>query len=171
MFIPKFFNCPIWFGKVKNRIAKKHIHYGMRKFIHFNKIHRSYYDKISNLDVGDIVHNCSGMNGRILEINPIYRNISKGFYLKDISFTFENTNCSMLHCSIEPAYSREVIENNFILYMENWFFKEQGKIYYGGLDNQIYRKEIELYKKKYETIKSGGHIVDENGICLLEFKS
>lgn len=166
MKIPTLFGVPLWKGKIKARLAKKYLNGSPIGWF----LKRENHYRFKDLKIGDLVNDCSGRNGEILEITPEYCNTRIGQILYDIDLLTTNAGCSLIHCGIEVGISREQVEQRFIVFMDDWFFGEDGKIWYGGLDNPKYQDEINLAKKKYEVIKNGGHITDERGCLLEEFK-
>jgi hypothetical protein len=117
-----------------------------------------------------LINDCTGFNGVVLNIEPDYYPVNRGNVMFDVSLTTENTGCSLTHCGIEPPLPRDEIEKNHIHFMENWFFGDGGKMWYGGLDNPKHKAEIEFTKHKYHVLKNGGHIADSDGKLLSEFK-
>jgi hypothetical protein len=166
MKIPTLFSVPLWKGRIKTRVVKKYLNSWP---IHWFLEKENYY-RFKDLKVGDLVNDCSGRNGEILEITPEYAYTRVGQILCDIDLLTTNAGCSLIHCGIEVGVSREQVEQRFIAFMDDWFFGEGGKTWYGGLDNPKYQDEINLAKRKYETVKSGGHITDERGCLLEKFK-
>lgn len=156
---PTLFSVPLWTGKIKARVAKKHFGHGVKWFW-------KNHPEFRAMTVGGVINDCSGLNRTIAAIKPFYISVGKrgGRVLFDIDFeSTEGACCSLISCGVEPAKSQEEIEKNFITYMDDWFFGDGGKHWYSGLDNPKYQDEIQRQKLKYETVKNGGHIVDEHG--------
>lgn len=118
------------------------------------------------LVVGDLINDCTGFNGEILEIEPSYFPFGKGELLFDIDFTTKNTGCSLIHCGIEPEIPRGKVEKHHLSYLMNWVFAEPGRKWFG--------EEFEERTKKLllarQVLESGGHITDERGRLLDEFR-
>lgn len=153
------FGVPLWFGKVKSKVAKKHLGQGVRWFWKNRPEFRA-------MTIGGVINDCSGLNRTIAAIDPFYVPVGRrgGRVLFDIDFTStEGAGCSLISCGVEPARSQEQIEKSFIEHMDGWFFGEGGKTWYSGLDNPEHQIEIQRQILKYETVKNGGHIVDEAG--------
>ncbi len=114
--IPVVFGFPLWYGNIKRRVAKK--------YINSYSIAWTLKDKcFANYKVGDIINDCSGKNIRIAKMEPEYLYRAGGFVLLDIIFVNEKGGCcSFKSCGIEEPKSREIIENNYIKYMDEWFF-------------------------------------------------
>lgn len=69
MAIPTILGIPLWRGKIKRRVAKTYLRkLGNRWMLRPNK-----QAKLSSLKVGDFVNDCTGQNGRIVELHAIYR--------------------------------------------------------------------------------------------------
>jgi hypothetical protein len=163
--VPTIFGCPLWLGKIKRRVAKKYLN---RWSIGYQLRKRGKL--IATLDIGDLINDCSGFNGTIIEIDPMYRRVAGGDVLVDVDLTTSNTGCSLTSCGVTEEQPREVVEANHLSFLENWFFGEPGKVWFGGLDNPEHKDKIDRAKRKLDILKSGGHITDERGRILKEFQ-
>jgi len=165
--IPKLFGLPIWKGKIKKRVAKK----WLRHFRNTWMIGAWAQREFSTLGVGDFVNDCTGYNGRIQEINHIYRRIGKGkgAILLDIDFQTSNTGCSLCSCGVEPKLSREEVERHSIEFAKDYWMGEGGKTWLGG-DTPEYRKSLAFAQKMIFHIENGFHITDEDGQILTEWR-
>lgn len=165
MSVPTIFGYPLWGGKIKRRVAKKYLNrWRLGKLI--NKLGLKYFD----LKEGDLVNDCTGFNGSIIEIEPYYHPVGRAMVMVDVDLTTSNTGCSLIHCGVCHPLSREEIEKQTLSFLENWTFGEPGKKWYGDLDAPENREQITQARKKLDILKSGGHITDEQGVLLPEFK-
>lgn len=170
--IPTLFGFPLWYGKIRARTAKKHIH---RETInHF--LNPSRYKFFRDMKVGDIVNDCSGMNRRIVSVFPEYyspysrqwpRHHISGMILFDVDLRTTHSGCSLISCGIERPKSREVIERDYVKYTEEWLANEEEMIYYRSSDHL--QKKIIRAQKRIAAVKAGGHFTDEDGLVLEEF--
>jgi hypothetical protein len=164
--IPKIFGFPIWRGKIKSRVAKKYLH----KWRFGWPLRKDWQREFSNLGIGDFINDCSGNNGRILEMTPFYSRCGRGQILLGVDFQTTNTGCSLGSCGIEPKLSREVIEERKIEFAREWFLDESGEPgtakYWYGTDVAKYERMKALALKLIAEIESGGHVVDEDGMLL-----
>lgn len=164
--IPRLFGFPIWKGKIKRRVAKKHLRRSRISWILGHKAR-----EFALLGVGDIINDCSGNNGRITEMTPWYHPVGKsGAILIDVDFQTTNTGCSLCSCGIEPQLSREEIENRKVAFARDWALDESGvpgtAKYWFGKDTAAYEKAADYARRMIAEIESGGHIVDEDGMLL-----
>ena len=91
---------PLWIG-MRRRVAKKWLN---RRPGDMHARLRAMRD----LANGDLVTDCTGMNGRLLRIEPVYWRVGRrGRVLMDFELTTTNTMCSMYHCGVAPARSYE----------------------------------------------------------------
>jgi len=122
----------------------------------------------SSLKVGDFVNDCTGMNGKIIEIRPVYRRIGKGVgaVLLDVVLITENTGCSVCSCGVEPKLSREVVEFRHKEFLKDWLLGDGGKNWYGDK----YPEEKARAERIIDVLSTGGHITDEDGRLLPEYK-
>ncbi len=94
---------PLWFGRVKRRVAKKYLQRPIwrdKRFLH----------AMADVAPGDLIHDCSSFNVRSTHFKPRYRRVGRGYVLVDIDIT--NTlggGCSFVHCGVEPAWPRSHI--------------------------------------------------------------
>jgi len=95
----KPFGIPAWSG-VKERIAKKIINsYGRDMFQRFKEF--------ETYGVGSLVCMCDGLNSRVVEVEPKYKNTKRGRVLVDLDIITDRNNCSMYHCGVTPPISYE----------------------------------------------------------------
>jgi hypothetical protein len=162
MSIPTIFGFPLWRGKIKKRVAKKYLANSM---LRRSKLFRS-------TTVGDYVNDCTGRNGKIITIEPIYRRIGKGVgaFLIDLDIQTENTGCSFLSCGVEPKLSREVIEARHLSFLQNWTKGDGGRTWYGA-DTAAYDQALARANKAITALTSGEHIFDEDGKYLPGFEN
>ena len=163
--VPTLFGFPIWEGRIKRRVAKKHLRrWGISRFLD-----PKFLKRYEGYGVGSYINDCTGFNGKILSITPEYRGLSGlggAVILMDLDFQTENTGCCFRSCGVEPALSREVIEARMLDFTKNWALGEGGKTWYG----KDYDKEAERARNIVSILESGGHVADEFGVLLPEFK-
>lgn len=128
-----------------------------------------------SLKPGDLINDCSGFNVIIREIDPDVRTFHNGWFIQNVDFTVEpyGGGCSLMHCGVEPPKPRELLEKEYLVDMEDYLNSSgpgSASYWYGGLDNPKYKKEIENLRNRLDTLKNGGHILDERGILLPEFR-
>ena len=117
--IPKVLGCPLWFGKIKRRVAKKYLGKGSvwrdTKFL----------AKMADMKEGDLFRDCSAFNVRLAEIEPFYRKVGKGWVLMDIDLTNDKGgSCSFYHCGVEPAWSREDTLAYWVESVKHWLAQD-----------------------------------------------
>lgn len=104
--IPTIFGFPLWYGKIKNRIAKKHL-FGVLKC-------KAFIKAFSNFKEGDLIQNCSAFNIHIGKFFPCYCKHGNGFVLVDIDIESDTgAGCSLQNCGIDLPKSRENILKYF----------------------------------------------------------
>lgn len=162
--IPTIFGFPLWRGKIKNRIAKKRL----------TRWHQGWMlrSELADLGVGAIINDCSGQNGRVLELSPEYRTVGRrgGEILSDVIIVTDGIGgCSLCNCGIEPQLSQEVIEKRMVEHARGWTLGVGGKTWYG--DSPKYPAIIEQANLIISTVESGGHITDHNGRLLEQYKT
>lgn len=167
--IPSLFGFPIWRDKIKGRVAKKRLRrWGFGWFLR-----RSVQRDFARLGVGDFINDCSGNNGRILEITPFYRPYGRGRILVSIDFQTTNTGCSFGSCSTEPKLSQEEIEKRKIAFARDWYLDDSGDPgtakHWFGSDVERYERGLAFTKKMIAHVESGGHVVDEDGMPINEW--
>jgi len=168
--IPRLFGFPLWKGKIKRRVAKKYL----RRF-RISWFLGKRANEFAFLGVGHFINDCSGNNGRIEEMSPHYYPVGqRGAVLVDIDFQTTNTGCSLCSCGIEPKLSREEIEKSKVEFARNWALDESGvpgtAKYWFGKDTAKYEKTVDYARRMIAQIESGGHVVDEDGMLLPEWK-
>ena len=157
--IPMLFGFPLWDGPIKSRLAKKYLN--RWSIGHFLK--KDVRAKFGNLKVGDLINDCTGFNGAIIEIQPEYIHRFGAWLLTDIDLQTENTVCSLTACGIEPELSRDVCEARHLSFLEDWVFGKGGMTWYGDPQSEQTKEGIARHKKTLDILKSGGHIADERG--------
>jgi hypothetical protein len=163
--IPTLFGYPLWYGNIKRRVAKKYIN---RRSIGY--INKYSGEKFRQLDIGDMINSCSGLNSTIKEIDPCYINYAGGKVLVDIDFTTSSGGCSLTSCGVSAAKSQQEVEKNWLVFANYWLNSGAGAIYYGGLDNPKYQDQINLIRRKVNVLQNGGHIADDLGVLLDNFR-
>ena len=141
---PKILNCPLWYGKIRRRVAKKHLPKCFRD--------KFWVASLANLKEGDMINDCSGYNVKIFKIEPIYKRVGKnGQVLVDIDITVNEWggSCSLRSCGIIPALSREMIVQRMKKFIDRQ--KESG-------DDWNFAKRWEFTT------------LDENGIATINFQ-
>lgn len=154
--IPTLFGYPLWYGKVKNRRAKKIL--VKNQFYHILKAQPAF----SNMKIGDVVNTCDGFNHKIYNIIPEYQQIGKGFYLINIDLVIDDQGktCSLGFCGIAPAYSRDKIESNYFSHYKEFQRKiETDENYQGHFLSERVKNRIAI-------LENGGHICDDYGFVL-----
>lgn len=119
------------------------------------------------LKPGDIINDCSGFNRVIREVYPAHLfNRRDGWAIYDVDFTTEphGGGCSLFHCGVQPQQSRDELEKYYL----SWIEKQKEDLLKKGWIN---KEGMVLIDKRIQIIKSGGHILDENGILLPEYDS
>lgn len=159
--IPTLFRCPLWYGNIKRRVAKKYIN-----DTSIGYINKHSGKKLSQLYIGDMINSCSSFNTVIKEIEPYYCNYAGGKVLVDIDFTTTNGGCSLTSCGVSAAKSQQEVERGWLSFAHYWLNSGAGDIYYGGLDNPEFQDEINLLRKKVNILQSGGHITDCLGVLM-----
>jgi hypothetical protein len=164
--IPTILGCPLWKGKISKRLAKKYL----RKFQNSWMLKSNVQKEMANLDIGDYINDCTGLNGQIKEIFPIYRRIGmgKGAVLIDVDITSANTGCSLCHCGIQPAQSQKDIEDRKLSFAKNWILGEGGETWYGK-DSPKHQEAVANAKAMIAILESGGHVTTDKGEMLPEF--
>jgi hypothetical protein len=164
------FGFPIWIGRIKRRRVKKHL--GGRRWL----LSEEKQSEFSRLGVGDFVNDCTGLNGRILEVRPCYFGVGRAgsSYLYDVDLVTTNTSCSLCSCGVEPKLSREEIERRKVEFAKVWALDESGEPgtakYWYGEDVAAYERTVANSKRMIAEIESGGHVLDEDGMLLEAWK-
>jgi hypothetical protein len=166
--IPTMFTFPLWKGKIKKRVAKKRL----KRFSNGWMMEPQAQAKLSSLRVGDFVNDCTGNNGKIKKLYPIYRRIGKGHgaVLLDVDLDTTNTSCSLCSCGIEPKLTREHIEARKVEFLKEWTLGDAGEHWFGK-DTEQHLAAIERANKVISVIEAGGHVCDEDGQLLPEYDS
>lgn len=164
--IPTIFGYPLWEGKIKRRIAKKYLNSWS-----FGKHVKYWTETFATYGVGSIINDCSGYNGKIVDMWPNYRPLlGKGWILVGVDFTTTNTGCSLLHCGIEKALTREQIETSQLQSLTDWLVNGGADQWYGDTKDPVLLNQLKVANDKFVALKNGQHIVDELGMLLPEFK-
>lgn len=164
--IPAVFGFQLWKGRIKRRVAKKNI----RRF-HMEWLLNRKTQADFALTVGDFINDCTSYNQRIKTMKPVYVQVGRGAVLIDIDFETESGGaCSLAYCGVEPKLSREVIEARVLKHHWEWTFGDPGKRWYGG-DTEGYRKAAGKADRMMREIESGGHICNEDGELLDEWRA
>lgn len=166
--VPKMFGAPLWRGHIKKRVAKKWLRYFRNNWMLNPRNQKDF----ANLTIGDFVNDCTGKNGRVTEIKPVYRRIGKGkgSVLLDIDLMTTNTGCSLCSCGIEPKLSREEVERRTVEFAREYWLGESGKTWVGGEDTAAYKMISAHAQKLIDAVESGIHITNEDGETLPEWK-
>jgi hypothetical protein len=147
---------------IKKRLYKKIIKGGGRRF--FGR------EEILGVKEGDLLHDCDAFNHRAKSIEFFKTHTRRGWFICDY-FAIKDDGNSFCGCNSFPEkpHSREEIE----AYVLRWN-DEKGE-YSDSVEEQIQQvsqmEGWEKFKKWVEVLKSGGHICDEDGILLEEFRS
>jgi hypothetical protein len=151
--IPTILGFPLWRGKIKRRVAKKYL----RRFRHEWMLKRDIQAAMSKLDVGDLINDCTGLNGKILEMDAFYYRIGtgKGAILMDVDIQTANSGCSLTHCGVEPALPREYIEARKVAFLKEWTLGEPGEHWYGK-GTEKHTAAVAMANKIVSTLESGG---------------
>lgn len=116
----------------------------------------------ASLNVGDVIHDCSGWNHRIAKIEPMWRFgwKSRTSYLHSFDILFEDGGCRC-ECSlfIEPARSVENTEK----YWKSWILYQREQNL-GWADGKYYDEIL-------RRLENGLPICDNHGIELPELRS
>lgn len=109
--IYSLFGFPMSIG-LKSRIAKKY----------FNRIWMSRCEKenkrefhkhleyFTSIKVGDSVNTCTGLNGKIIQLYPLYFSVPGGELLADVDMMTSVGGCSFCHCGIAPPLTKAEME-------------------------------------------------------------
>lgn len=100
---------------------------------------------------------------------------NNGWYIYDVDFSVEPFGgyCSLSPCGVEPPKPRESLEKDYFQRTEEWLnYPGMGGAahWWGGLDNPKYAKEYANVRNRLDTLRVGGHILDEHGVLLPEFR-
>jgi len=107
---PRPFGFPAW-KDIPRRIAKKHIEREMfKRFVEF-----------CGKDKGDLVRTCTGLNARVLSVEPIYFYLRRGKILIDLEFNTSSGFCSMFNCgvSLPITYEQAIAYRDHTV--QNWY--------------------------------------------------
>jgi hypothetical protein len=154
--------CPLWLGKVKARVAKKHLIGVFRN--------RAYLTEMSQIKPGDLISDCSSFNVRVASVEPRYYTPSARWVggtlrtlrfrvLVDIDITNDKGGiCSLAHCGVELPRSREDIirdwEERIPWYIANgdtWDFAKRYEFTTVLPDGQAIVDYEAMYRKYPET--------------------
>lgn len=161
--VPTLFGQPLWYGRIKKRVAKKYLNrWSIGYILRYNQ------KKFATLGIGDLINNCSGFNVEITEIEPEYRSVGNGFVLSGIHFWTSRGGCSLCHCGIEAELSRENIEQEHVKFLKEYYAPNGGASVWFG---DKFPEEIEKANKTIALLESGGHIADERGRRIYESPS
>lgn len=121
------FGCPLYIN-LKYRVAKKYLNRWMsRHFMDNNSRYMwRWIRSMSGVKVGDLVRTCSGFNGRIVEINPEYRNVRGGKILMDVNLWTSTGSCSALNCGVSLSITHEQALENLQRLLNHPSAKEWG---------------------------------------------
>jgi hypothetical protein len=124
------------------------------------------------LQPGDIINDCTSFNVRILDIDYDIRQTGRGWYIINVDFkvTPYGGGCSLIHCGVTPAWSREKVEREWLAWAEQTLKGEYLAEWYGS-DKAAFDAERERISKKVDVLKNGGHITNELGMILKEYCS
>ncbi len=117
--VPEIFGHPFWCGKIKRRVAKKILN---RK--RYNLMRYFFKNRSKFINPNMLVNDCTGYNGAVLETDPVYRRLGKGWILVDVDMTTANTSCSLTHCGIKPELTQSEIEARKKSFIKNWTLGE-----------------------------------------------
>ncbi|HYX19584.1 MAG TPA: hypothetical protein VFA98_01920 [Thermoanaerobaculia bacterium] len=168
--IPTMFGFPLWRGKIKRRVAKKHL----RRVRSAWMLSRRAQSAFAKLGVGDFINDCTGHNGRIASMVPLYVGFPGGAVLADVDFQTSNTGCSLQSCGVESKLPRAEVERRMLEFARGWTLDESGepgtaKHWYGE-DVEAYGRAADRARRMIAEIDSGGHVVDEDGQLLEAWK-
>jgi hypothetical protein len=142
------FGIPLWFGKIKDRVAKK-------KLANSNILKRAKLKHFHDAGIGSVINACSGYNSVVTSLSGDYYGYAGGYILRDISIETENFGfCSFVNCGIENPKSKEEINK---LSLEH--HKCERNRGYEWLDKEKCDSIITL-------LESSGSLCDENGFKL-----
>jgi hypothetical protein len=147
MTIPTVMGCPLWRGRIKQRVAKKYLK-------DWRWPDRAFLTLMANVKVGDLIRDCSAFNVRVAEIEPRYCLVGKrgGNVLEDIDITNDKGgSCSFMRCGVAPAWTREDI-------LRDW--AEKVKYYEARGDEWDFAKRYEFTT----VLEDGQAVVDSVGL-------
>jgi len=117
----RIFGFPLYIGRGKKKTIMKYVR---------NRWPGEWWSSVghifSDYGIGSFVNDCTGFNGRILSMDPVYYEPypNAGFeILFDIDFVTQSTSCSLAHCGIEPKLSRDEVvrrKEEFIKNRPEW---------------------------------------------------
>jgi len=129
----------------------------------------------ASLQPGDLINDCSGFNSIVKEVNVECNHSSRGWAIVGVNYDTEpNGGCSLLHCGVEPAIARDVLEVDYVRRHEDgsdvtsntdWI-----RHWYGD-DKEKADKAIAVVSRRIEAVKSGEHFLDDRGVMLSEFSN
>lgn len=157
MKVPTICGFPLWYGRIKPRVAKKHLNMDSCGSWLLEQARKSRW--LRDLKVGDLINECSGFNSEIVSMYPAYHQVRGGWILYNIEFQTKTTGCSLLGCGVEPPLSREIIEEQYVRFTREWIMNEQGKTWFGA----TWPEEAQKAQAMLDFIAAGGHIADEYG--------
>lgn len=120
------------------------------------------------LKPGDLINDCSGFNVVIHEVEPDYWRSPRrrGWAITNVYFTLDpHGSCSLLHCGVEPARPRDELEAEFLANYGHPTYVDQLRQWYGDHWPDFNEHTAKL-SRQLETLRAGGHILDERGILL-----
>jgi hypothetical protein len=162
--IPKVMGFPLYRGRIKKRLLKK-----LMVHMDWSTLDRCTIG-LANIKIGDFVSDCSGFNGKILDMAPNYWRFTKHYQrLIDVDIYTTNSSCSVCNCAIGLPKTQLEIETYVLGFIKKWIFGESGKRWYGETTEE-YKACIERATKTVAIIESGGHITDNNGCPLPGFE-
>lgn len=166
---PQICGFPLWFGKVKKRLAKKYCNQNT----HMSRIMRERGASLAHLKPGDLINTCSGFNEEIIKIKPSWINVSSGFVLFDLDFQLaDEDSCSLAWCDVRPALARDVLEQRYLDIQSKWVQNGKAAAWYADLaESGLDPASIKTLHQMLQILKEGGHITDDLGRLLSEFKT
>lgn len=136
---------------------------------HFRKHVCGYREKrirwALSLKPGDLVNDCTGFNRVVASTRPEIVNYHNGWFICDVDITLApyGAVCPMFSCGVVPPRHRNILEEEWLSDVEYWVFGE-------GADSISNDEQKNQLRKRVDILKSGGHILDERGVLLPEFK-
>lgn len=123
------------------------------------------------LQSGDLVNDCTGFNRVVREVEPECLRSTRGWAIYDALFTLEphGGSCSLIHCGVEPALSREHLETEWVARYDAEAHRRWALQWYGDETSADYKTEADLIQRRLDAVKGGGHFLDERGIRLPGF--
>jgi hypothetical protein len=109
------------------------------------------------LELGNVIHNCSGFNAIITDITIETKAYKNGWYIEDFDIMFGDAGCSLIHCCSKPRtvaqiedYFRSFDTEEGIQFIKEWEWEDR-------------------FFPLLEKLRKGERICDDQGVDLHVF--